>query len=51
VLGTSGNLSAVVLGELLRLAITSSGVDMGAFGTDILLIDEGVRCLKGGSFG
>ena len=41
VLGTSGNLSAVVEREPLRLAITPSGADKGALQTDqILLIDD-----------
>jgi len=41
VLGTSGNLSAVVEREPLRLAITPSGADEGALQTDqILLIDD-----------
>ena len=44
VLGTSGNLSAVVSLEPLKLAITSSGVDKGGLAVeDILLIDgEGI---------
>ena len=41
VLGTSGNFSAVVGRDPLRLAITPSGVDKGALTADeILLIDE-----------
>ena len=41
VLGTSGNLSAVVEREPLRLAITPSGADKGGLQTDqILLIDD-----------
>ena len=41
VLGTSGNFSAVLSREPLRLAITPSGVDKGALTADeILLIDE-----------
>lgn len=48
VLGTSGNLSAVVSREPFRLAITSSGVDKGDLSTDdILLIDDGGRVLEG----
>ena len=41
VLGTSGNLSAVVERDPLRLAITPSGADKGGLQTDqILLIDD-----------
>ncbi len=41
VLGTSGNLSAVVEREPLRLAITPSGVDKGALQADqIIFIDD-----------
>jgi len=41
VLGTSGNFSAVLSRDPLRLAITPSGVDKGALTADeILLIDE-----------
>lgn len=48
VLGTSGNLSAVVERQPLRLAITASGVDKGAIKPDqILLIDEHARTLGG----
>lgn len=48
VLGTSGNLSAVVSREPLRLAITSSGVDKGRLSTDdILLIDGDGKVLEG----
>jgi methylthioribulose-1-phosphate dehydratase len=48
VLGTSGNLSAVVSREPLRLAITSSGVDKGRLSTDdILLIDGDGTVLEG----
>src|SRR5262245_6125532 len=40
-LGTSGNLSAVVSREPLRLAMSPSGADKGAMHADqILLIDE-----------
>jgi methylthioribulose-1-phosphate dehydratase len=42
--GTSGNLSAVVEPELLRLAMTPSGVDKGQLTVEqILLIDENGR--------
>ena len=48
VLGTSGNLSAVVSREPLRLAITPSGADKGALQADqILLIDERANVLSG----
>jgi methylthioribulose-1-phosphate dehydratase len=48
VLGTSGNLSAVVSRDPLRLAITSSGVDKGRLSSDdILLIDEDGSMLEG----
>jgi methylthioribulose-1-phosphate dehydratase len=48
VLGTSGNFSAVVSREPLRLAITSSGVDKGTLSTgDILLIDGEGKVLEG----
>jgi methylthioribulose-1-phosphate dehydratase len=44
VLGTSGNLSAVISREPLRLAITPSGADKGSLKADqILLIDEYAR--------
>jgi methylthioribulose-1-phosphate dehydratase len=47
-LGTSGNLSAVVNREPLRLAITSSGVDKGTLNADhMLLIDERGGLLEG----
>lgn len=43
-MGTSGNLSAVVEREPLRLAITSSGVDKGQLTAEqVLLVDEEVR--------
>lgn len=46
-LGTSGNLSAVVEREPLRLAITPSGADKGhLLDSQILLIDDGCRCLN-----
>ena len=45
--GTSGNLSAVVEREPLRLAMTASGVDKGQLRTEqVLLIDENVRVLN-----
>lgn len=47
VLGTSGNLSAVVERDPLRLAITPSGVDKGALQADqIISIDEDARMLS-----
>lgn len=47
VLGTSGNLSAVVSRDPLRLAITPSGADKGALQADqILLIDERAKVLS-----
>jgi len=47
VLGTSGNLSAVVSREPLRLAITPSGADKGALkGDQFLMIDEHVNVLS-----
>jgi methylthioribulose-1-phosphate dehydratase len=46
-MGTSGNLSAVVEREPLKLAITASGVDKGELTSEqILLIDENVRVLN-----
>jgi len=43
-LGTSGNLSAVVEREPLRLAITASGVDKGELKSDqVLVVDENVH--------
>ena len=48
VLGTSGNLSAVVVRDPLRLAVTSSGVDKGRLSSeDILLIDGDGRVIEG----
>src|SRR5262245_56153574 len=48
VLGTSGNFSAVVARQPLRLAITPSGADKGRLATgDILLIDDDGRVLSG----
>jgi methylthioribulose-1-phosphate dehydratase len=48
VLGTSGNLSAVVQRESLKLAITSSGRDKSKLTADeILLIDAEGRVLRG----
>jgi methylthioribulose-1-phosphate dehydratase len=47
-LGTSGNLSAVVEREPLRLAMTPSGVDKGELTEDqILLIDEHAETMDG----
>ncbi len=47
-LGTSGNFSAVVNRDPLRLAITTSGVDKGTLSTDqILEIDEHGRVMAG----
>jgi methylthioribulose-1-phosphate dehydratase len=47
-MGTSGNLSAVVDREPLRLAITASGVDKGELKPEqVLLVDEDVRVLNG----
>ena len=46
-LGTSGNLSAVVQREPLRLAMSPSGVDKGELGSDqMLLIDEKAQALS-----
>jgi methylthioribulose-1-phosphate dehydratase len=48
VLGTSGNLSAVVNREPLALAITSSGVDKGKLSpSDILEIDVEAKVIQG----
>jgi methylthioribulose-1-phosphate dehydratase len=50
VLGTSGNLSAVVQRDPLRLAITASGVDKGALRAEhILVIDENAFVISGPS--
>jgi methylthioribulose-1-phosphate dehydratase len=47
-LGTSGNLSAVVARDPLRLAITRSGVDKGRLGpSQILEVDASGRVLEG----
>lgn len=47
VIGTSGNLSAVVNREPLRLAMSPSGVDKGELSAEqILLIDDGTRVLS-----
>ena len=47
-LGTSGNLSAVVDRDPLRLALTVSGVDKGKLTPDqLLLIDEGQNVIHG----
>ena len=49
-LGTSGNLSAVVQREPLRLAMSPSGVDKGELKPEQLLsIDEGARVVSGHS--
>jgi methylthioribulose-1-phosphate dehydratase len=46
-LGTSGNLSAVVQREPLRLAMSPSGVDKGELTPDqVLLIDENARIMN-----
>ncbi|MGH9849087.1 MAG: methylthioribulose 1-phosphate dehydratase [Blastocatellia bacterium] len=48
VLGTSGNFSAVIQREPLRLAITASGVDKGALTAEqILQIDADARVIAG----
>jgi methylthioribulose-1-phosphate dehydratase len=45
-MGTSGNLSAVVQREPLRLAITASGVDKGELSREqVIVIDENTRLL------
>ncbi len=50
VLGTSGNLSAVLTREPLRLVITASGVDKGALTAEQFLeIDQETRVLRGAS--
>jgi methylthioribulose-1-phosphate dehydratase len=47
-MGTSGNLSAVVEREPLRLAITASGVDKGELKPEqVLLVNDEVQVLKG----
>jgi len=47
VLGTSGNFSAVVSRDPLRLAISPSGVDKGSLSADqILLIDEDAKVVS-----
>lgn len=47
-LGTSGNFSAVISRDPLRLAITSSGVDKGQLAAEhILLVDEDGRPVEG----
>ena len=47
-LGTSGNLSAVVEREPLRLAITASGVDKGELTSEqVLVVDENVEVVSG----
>ena len=48
VLGTSGNFSAVVSHEPLRLAITSSGVDKGSLtAADVLQVDGDAKVIHG----
>ena len=48
VLGTSGNFSAVVNREPLRLAITASGVDKGSLtAADVLQVDGEARVIHG----
>jgi methylthioribulose-1-phosphate dehydratase len=48
VLGTSGNFSAVVARDPLRLAITSSGVDKGSLSAeDVVEIDEAGHIVRG----
>src|SRR5437764_5603988 len=48
VLGTSGNFSAVVSRDPVRLAITSSGVDKGALAVEhILEIDDAAQVVAG----
>ena len=47
-MGTSGNLSAVVQREPLRLAITASGLDKGELTPEqVILIDEDARIAEG----
>src|SRR5215510_3620666 len=49
VLGTSGNFSAVVSREPLRLAITSTGLDKGSLTpVQFLEIDEAANVMRGG---
>jgi methylthioribulose-1-phosphate dehydratase len=46
-MGTSGNLSAVVGTEPLRLAITASGVDKGELSAEqVLLVDENIQLVN-----
>jgi methylthioribulose-1-phosphate dehydratase len=48
VLGTSGNFSAVLAAEPLRLAITTSGIDKGLLeSTDIVAIDSAGHVVQG----
>jgi methylthioribulose-1-phosphate dehydratase len=50
--GTSGNLSAVVSRDPLRLVVTASGVDKGELQPhDVVLVDEAGRADDGGSDG
>src|SRR5687767_2676213 len=49
-MGTSGNLSAVVEREPLTLAITASGVDKGELTAEqVLLVDENIQLVKASS--
>jgi methylthioribulose-1-phosphate dehydratase len=48
-LGTSGNLSAVVTRDPLRLAITASGVDKGTLSTDDIVEIDGLGKVVAGS--
>ena len=51
-MGTSGNLSAVVEREPLRLAITASGVDKGELRPEqVLVVDESVRVMSATTLG
>src|SRR5687768_9280806 len=46
-MGTSGNLSAVVQREPLRLAITASGVDKGELSSEqVIVMDDGARLVS-----
>lgn len=48
VLGTSGNFSAVILREPMRLAITSTGLDKGSLDTSSFIeMDENARVVRG----
>ena len=49
VLGTSGNFSAVISREPMRLAITSTGLDKGALDSSSFIeMDESARVVRGG---